>query len=73
MPAEARPGTTPDVTDPIRFEVIRNAMLAATEENDRDLTDEPIAMHPRHQAGRGDRAGVSWGEAGIKIAIQRIE
>src|SRR3954467_4424340 len=28
MPADTRPG----ITDPIRFEVIRNAMLAATEE-----------------------------------------
>src|SRR3954451_20287329 len=32
MPAETRPGTTPGIADPIRFEVIRNAMLAATEE-----------------------------------------
>jgi hypothetical protein len=43
-------------------------------QNDRDLTDEPITMHPGIIAAAGDLGPeFAWGEAVVKITVQRVE
>jgi hypothetical protein len=42
--------------------------------NDRDLTDEPISMHPGIMPGVGDLGQeFAWHDAVVKITVQRVE
>lgn len=43
-------------------------------QNSRDLTDEPISMHPGIMSGVGDLGReFAWSEAVVKITVQRVE
>jgi hypothetical protein len=43
-------------------------------QNDRDLTDEPISMHPGIMPGVGDLGPeFAWHDAVVKITVQRVE
>jgi hypothetical protein len=43
-------------------------------QNDRDLTDEPISMHPGIMPGVGDLGQeFAWHDAVVKITVQRVE